>query len=83
MLLSFKEVCAHFSVVFSTQIWLQVRHAALYLHGGGGAAYPPVVLVYQAAQAERPPRLLQVAMQVPYCNQARHRRQHRGVCFVL
>ena len=57
--------------------------AALYLDSGGGAAYPPVILICEAAQAKRPPRLLQVPMQVPYCNQARNRRQHRGVCFVL
>jgi hypothetical protein len=47
-----------------------------YLHGGGRAADPAVLLVGEAAELEGAPRLAHVAVQVAYGHQARHGRQH-------
>ena len=46
------------------------------LHHGGRASRPPVLLVYEACQAEGAPRLAQVAVQVANGHQARNSGQH-------
>ena len=50
-------------------------HKQTHLNSRGRATNPPIVCIYQPPNPERSPGLLEVSMQVAYCNQSGHSRQ--------